>query len=360
MIAEYRRILKNPSDEKIKKCSFFHSLHKIYQAKDVNGVRAALISNNSNEDDYRFLDQVDFDDNLFNINNNNKFNDNSTQHSSGLEDKEDEDEEVFTYAMSPSNFNLSSLFHNSHNSNSFLDKNVAKKFNNNSITRQDSLTNSWNGIDSADNHSQNSLSEQQPFVPYLKRKSNFELNDDNYYHHNLQQQKRKKMNLDINQDDELSYNFTNIDLIDKMFDYLAECNHAMLEWVKLEQIRLQQDALRKKEEMENEDRKEKHFVEALISVQNTFINFIKKNESEKQNVSLANFCSEDDTVDASSSILKNGQQKQQEQQRNLEYEIVQPEGIIDAGDQDEFDIGSSSSNYDFTNVLHEEIVESFN
>lgn len=42
MIAEYRRILKNPTPERKKKCIFFDALHKIYQAKDTNAVKAAL------------------------------------------------------------------------------------------------------------------------------------------------------------------------------------------------------------------------------------------------------------------------------------------------------------------------------
>lgn len=42
MIAEYRRILKDPSPERMKKCIFFDALHKIYQAKHMDDVKSAL------------------------------------------------------------------------------------------------------------------------------------------------------------------------------------------------------------------------------------------------------------------------------------------------------------------------------
>lgn len=42
MIAEYRRILKDPNPERMKKCIFFEALHKIYQAKHMDDVKSAL------------------------------------------------------------------------------------------------------------------------------------------------------------------------------------------------------------------------------------------------------------------------------------------------------------------------------
>lgn len=42
MIAEYRRILKDPSPERVKKCIFFEALDKIYQAKHMDDVKSAL------------------------------------------------------------------------------------------------------------------------------------------------------------------------------------------------------------------------------------------------------------------------------------------------------------------------------
>ena len=92
MIAEYRRILKNPTPERKKKCVFFDSLHKIYQAKDTNGVKAAL---NNYEEDYN-LDPIDFG----NCDENNDGNGDGMfdGDGSGNEDQS----EVFSYAMSPS------------------------------------------------------------------------------------------------------------------------------------------------------------------------------------------------------------------------------------------------------------------
>lgn len=42
MIAEYRRILKDPTPDRIKKCIFFEALHKIYAAKHMDDVKAAI------------------------------------------------------------------------------------------------------------------------------------------------------------------------------------------------------------------------------------------------------------------------------------------------------------------------------
>lgn len=42
MIAEYRRILKDPMPERVRKCLFFDALHKIYQAKHMDDVKSAL------------------------------------------------------------------------------------------------------------------------------------------------------------------------------------------------------------------------------------------------------------------------------------------------------------------------------
>lgn len=94
MIAEYRRILKNPTPERKKKCIFFDALHKIYQAKDANGVRQAL---NNYEEEYN-LDPIEFSNMDDHNDNGNYENDNSD---SGNEDKS----EIFSYQLSPSHFN---------------------------------------------------------------------------------------------------------------------------------------------------------------------------------------------------------------------------------------------------------------
>lgn len=56
MIAEYRRILKAPTQDKKKKCVFFEALHRIYQAKDAEDVKNAL---NDYEPDYP-INSTDF------------------------------------------------------------------------------------------------------------------------------------------------------------------------------------------------------------------------------------------------------------------------------------------------------------
>lgn len=87
MIAEYRRILKNPTPERKKKCIFFDALHRIYQAKDSNRLD---ILNCSDE-------QYNFDPLVFEQNGDcNGGDDNS--------DNEDPSE-CFAYTVSPSGFN---------------------------------------------------------------------------------------------------------------------------------------------------------------------------------------------------------------------------------------------------------------
>jgi len=91
MIAEYRRILKNPTPERKKKCIFFDALHKIYQAKDTNGVKAAL---NNYEEDYN-LDPIEFG-------NADEMNDTAGGDTGDGENSGTDNEEVFAYSMSPS------------------------------------------------------------------------------------------------------------------------------------------------------------------------------------------------------------------------------------------------------------------
>ena len=93
MIAEYRRILKNPTPERKKKCIFFDALHKIYQAKDSNAIKMAL---NNYEEEYNFepLDFNSAEDNMDGTN------DNDIADNSGT-DNEDKSE-IFAYSLSPS------------------------------------------------------------------------------------------------------------------------------------------------------------------------------------------------------------------------------------------------------------------
>ena len=96
MIAEYRRILKNPTPERKKKCIFFDALHKIYQAKDTNAVKAAL---NNYEEDYN-LDPIDFT--------NDPENDMNDTDNGFDGDGSDDHSEFFSYAMSPSHVTMPS------------------------------------------------------------------------------------------------------------------------------------------------------------------------------------------------------------------------------------------------------------
>lgn len=49
MLAEYRRIIKNPTPERKKKCIFFESIHRIYQAKDAKAIENAILNYESGD-----------------------------------------------------------------------------------------------------------------------------------------------------------------------------------------------------------------------------------------------------------------------------------------------------------------------
>lgn len=66
MIAEYRRIMKNPTPERRKKCIFFDALHRIYQAKDTNSLENVIMTmgymmDNSSGSICSISDQYNFD-----------------------------------------------------------------------------------------------------------------------------------------------------------------------------------------------------------------------------------------------------------------------------------------------------------
>lgn len=125
MIAEYRRILKNPTPERKKKCIFFDALHKIYQAKDTNAVKAAL---NNYEEDYN-LDPIDFTNDENDMNNGTDDNGFDGDGSGGDEDQS----EFFSYAMSPSHVTMPSILNGNgdhRNTNGGLDHDMDESVDN--------------------------------------------------------------------------------------------------------------------------------------------------------------------------------------------------------------------------------------
>lgn len=103
MIAEYRRILKNPTPERRKKCIFFDALHRIYQAKNSNrhDQHSLNIGYSSDFADQSYhLDPVDFS-------NAEEMCDNEDENMS------DEDRnELFAYSMSPTSFSGNNFYDN--------------------------------------------------------------------------------------------------------------------------------------------------------------------------------------------------------------------------------------------------------
>lgn len=257
MIAEYRRIKRNPTEEKIKKCTFFYSLQEVIEPNLAGGIRSSI---NTNEDDYR-IEFNNNDENDENFSNNELVMD-------SREPSELDDKEVFSYSMSPSHFNQSfnstqainqsnrynnrndqfrlfnyesnnqslntscnSTFNQLNNLNMFHQSGLNfKKINKQHSQPNSSRTNSLNGIDS--DHSQHSFADLQ-YTNYLNKKR--QLDNETI---NFQNKKRTKLN---NEHDELDSNSNaiTIELLERLLDHLAKSTESMLEWVKLEQIRLQ-------------------------------------------------------------------------------------------------------------------------
>ncbi|RWS13106.1 hypothetical protein B4U79_14852 [Dinothrombium tinctorium] len=235
MIAEYRRILKNPTPERKKKCIFFDALHKIYQAKDTNGVKAAL---NNYEEDYN-LEPIEFSNT--DDNNDGTGGDNCDENNSGT-DNEDKSE-VFAYTMSPSQA---------------LNGGVINGTNN--IDNDDSVDGPLH-INSEDGPAP---------LKRIRTDSNA----------TLQQYGSQYQN--VNSFD----NSSSALLIDRMFTHLAKETEVMREWVNLERERLSQEVTRRKEESEREERREKCFLQTLMKMQEQMLGFLSKQQLQPISSSL--------------------------------------------------------------------------
>ena len=306
MIAEYRRIMKQPTEEKKKKCCFFNHLHRIYQAKDASGVRAAL---DNYEEEFRF------DSNEFSSYDENEENliDNST--TSDLDEAE-----VFSYSMSPSHCNglagqstngyLNEMLNGTNrqlltfNFSNFSDLNgesdAAKAPNQ---IGQDSLANSVNG-DLSDQHlSNDALIHQNSNDPFTQKINSVNLNNQlnnrsngHLNSHlsgaldgalNVSPNKSNKQRADANslprqpppkkhRPNENSFYLSPADvypvdtaalLIDRMFAQISKDTEAKIEWIKLEQSRLLYEEQRRKEDIAREERREKAFFEVMFRIQ---------------------------------------------------------------------------------------------
>ncbi|RWS31054.1 hypothetical protein B4U80_06390 [Leptotrombidium deliense] len=259
MIAEYRRILKNPTPERKKKCIFFDALHKIYQAKDTNGVKAAL---NNYEEDYN-LEPIEFSN--IDDNNDGMGMDNGDADNSGT-DNEDKSE-VFAYAMSPSQtlnggaMNGSNNIDNGKLSFSFF-----------------TVNGDFIADDSVDGplHINSDVTDVMCFAdPSPMKRMRTDSNA------TLQQQYQNQYQT-VNSFD----NSSSALLIDRMFTHLAKETEVMREWVNLERERLSQEVTRRKEESEREERREKCFLQTLMKMQEQMLAFLSKQQLQPVSSSL--------------------------------------------------------------------------
>lgn len=68
-------------------------------------------------------------------------------------------------------------------------------------------------------------------------------------------------------------------LIERMFAHLARETEVMREWVNLERERLAQEIIRRKEEKEREERRERTFLEVLTRLQDQVFNFFAAHQT---------------------------------------------------------------------------------
>jgi len=231
MIAEYRRILKNPTPERKKKCIFFDALHKIYQAKDSNAIKMAL---NNYEEEYNF-EPIDFN----NTEENMEGGDGQDGENSGS-DNEDKSE-IFAYSLSPS-----ATLNNTPGTTAM--NGAANNFDMNS-----------NNDDSVDDGPLNMQHEHEDMMaPPPSKRSRVDSNA-------AQQQYQTVAAFDAS---------SSALLIDRMFAHLAKETEVMREWVNLERDRLSQEVSRRREESERDERREKSFLQVLMKMQEQMFSFL--------------------------------------------------------------------------------------
>lgn len=247
MIAEYRRILKNPSPERKKKCIFFDALHKIYQAKDTNGVKAAL---NNYEEDYN-LDPIDFS----------MSDENHDQNVTDGEDgsgNENEEKEIFAYDMSPSAA-LANGHSNCANGNTNLDP----------AGDTDSI-----GENEVEPRSNNGPGPSLYGHPCKRLRADSSLSNSLLNNsHPSNSQLHQSMYLNPGNSSSLDATASAL-LVDRMFNHLAKETEVMREWVQLERERLKDEIERRKNECEREERREAAFLSTLTRMQEQLFTYL--------------------------------------------------------------------------------------
>lgn len=298
MIAEYRRILKNPSPERKKKCIFFDALHKIYQAKDTNGVKAAL---NNYEEDYN-LDAIDFS--LTDENHDHNVTD--AEDGSG---NETEEKEIFAYDMSPSTTLANGHNGNCTNGNSNLDgTNDVDSIGENDTsvdvngTVNGVSSNSGAGVSSSgantpgagngstsvqgssSTHREQSHTRNEPTVSSsytsthgspCKRlridsspsNSMLDMSQQTYLPHHQSSQSYSNVLPSIDAT-------ASVILVDRMFAHLAKETEVMREWLQLERERAKEEMMRRKDETERGEKREAAFLSTLTRMQEQFFAYL--------------------------------------------------------------------------------------
>lgn len=262
MIAEYRRIMKNPTPERRKKCIFFDALHRIYQAKDTNSLENVIMTmgymmDNSSgsicsiSDQYNF-DPLDFsnigpDVSIDQVDGSNGDGDHNNNNNNSGSDTDERNNEILIFPLSPNAY---------------------------------TATNNINADDDDDDFNY----DESTFAPQSKRSrselesnGNFNQNAQNNHHHHHNNYSQNTSSSSMPLDTSASAL-----LIDRMFSHLSKETEVMREWVNLERERLAQEVARRKEEKEREERREKIFLDVLNKLQERIFSVLKHHEKSNE------------------------------------------------------------------------------
>lgn len=279
MIAEYRRILKNPTPERKKKCIFFDALHKIYQAKDANGVRLAL---NNYEEDFHH-DPIDYS-NQFDVTTMNGCDDDDA--GDGNSGTDNEEKEIFSYSMSPSHALHPTMMMNAGGGVgglAYINGHDSGHEDSQDGDESDAILMQNGGLGVAGPpHPKRirlaggmSAAAANRLMNGVDRSSNSMAGDADV-HHAASQQANSLIAANAAYAHLASLDPTSSALlIDRMFAHLSKETEVMREWVTLERERLEREAVRRREETERDERREQAFLSTLMKMQEQMLNFLK-------------------------------------------------------------------------------------
>lgn len=346
MIAEYRRILKDPNSERQKKCVFFEPLHKIYQAKHMDDVKSALddyeaegsFSPNSAPAQEKEHDQsTNVPDNELNLeidhplatnnssiqtslNNNNVIN-NSNAHNKTLPATNVHSNDNGSNYTTINNDNNSRIGGDKEstatNSNNTNDHNntasgapQAKKLKVDS-TKPQARSGTTNNLPSTSSQSiPSSYSSSTTAQATVAGAPGIASSTSNSASSSAQRHSLLLPRLPTSQLYQAPVNTFDVTssalLIDRMFAHLAKESENMREWIALEKERLQLERVRRQQEADREIRRERIMTETLMKLQDQWLAFLSKVDPRVNDAQLESNLSQVESSQVSSEMPQLG------------------------------------------------------